>query len=89
MYELPMSTATLMIFIIALFSTASAENRALLVGIGKYDTRQTGWSVIHGDEDVDMLSDALLGNGYQKENLKCLKNGQATKAAIMRLLTQL
>lgn len=84
-----MSTATLMIFIIALFSTVSAENRALLVGIGKYDTRQTGWSVLHGDRDIDMLSNALLGNGYKKENLKCLKNEQATKAAIIKALKEL
>ena len=88
-YDLPMSTATLMIFIIALFSTVSAENRALLVGIGKYDTRQTGWSVLHGDRDIDMLSNAMLGNGYKKENLKCLKNEQATKAAIIKALKEL
>lgn len=47
------STVFTITLILSLFSTISAENRALLVGIGKYDTRNTGWSEIHGDNDVE------------------------------------
>ena len=32
-----------------------ATNRALLIGIGKYDRMATGWNVIHGDNDVALL----------------------------------
>ncbi|MDE7419540.1 MAG: caspase family protein [Muribaculaceae bacterium] len=82
-------TLLIIVVIFSLFSTISAENRALLVGIGKYDTRKTGWSVIHGDNDVDMLTKYLINSGYKETNIKCLKNGQATKAAIVNALKEL
>lgn len=64
----------------------SAENRALLVGIGRYPV-YTGWSEIHGDADVDLLAPALKANGYG--DVKTLKNSQATKAAIVKELKAL
>ena len=63
-----------------------AENRALLVGIGRYPV-YTGWSEIHGDADVDLLAPALKKNGYS--DVKTLKNAQATKAAIVKELKAL
>ncbi len=71
------------LLIFTLFLSLAAENRALLVGIGKYDTRNTGWSAIHGDKDVDMIANALKNHGFKAENIKCLKNDQATKSAIV------
>lgn len=82
-------TALTLILVLSLFLTISAENRALLVGIGKYDTRKTGWSVIHGDSDVDMLSEWLISNGYKEANINCLKNEQATKNGIVKALREL
>ena len=82
-------TVLTLILILSLFLTISAENRALLVGIGKYDTRKTGWSVIHGDSDVDMLNKWLISNGYKEENINCLKNEQATKNGIVKALKEL
>lgn len=63
-----------------------AENRALLVGIGRYPAA-TGWSEIHGDADVDLLSPILKKKGYR--DVKILKNSQATKSAIVRELKAL
>lgn len=63
-----------------------AENRALLVGIGRYPV-YTGWSTIHGDADVDLLATALKKKGYV--DVKTLKNAQATKAAIVKELANL
>lgn len=83
------STVFTITLILSLFSTISAENRALLVGIGKYDTRNTGWSEIHGDNDVDMLTKCLISNGYKEGNIKCLKNQEATKASIVKALKEL
>lgn len=81
------------IFIFLLLSSLvwsiSAENRALLVGIGKYDTRKTGWSVIHGDNDVDLIASALKNHGFKSENVKTIKNNQATKACIVAALKNL
>lgn len=63
-----------------------AENRALLVGIGRYPVR-TGWPEIHGDADVDLLAPALKSRGYG--DIKTLKNAQASKAGIVKELKAL
>lgn len=63
-----------------------AENRALLVGIGRYPA-STGWSEIHGDADVDLLVPMLKANGYN--DVKTIKNAQATKSAIINELKNL
>lgn len=78
-----------MSFLLFLFSALPAENRALLVGIGGYDTRSTGWSVIHGDKDVDMIAETLAKNGYKPDKISCIKNKQATKATIVKALKKL
>ena len=80
---------SLLLLFLSLLLTIKAEDRALLVGIGKYDTRNTGWSMIHGDRDVDMLSEALLKKGYKVENVNCLKNEKATKDGIVKALRNL
>ncbi len=79
------------IAIVGLFALISvfgllAENRALLVGIGRYPVH-TGWTEIHGDADVDLLVPALKENVYS--DVKVLKNAQATKAAIIKELKAL
>ena len=68
---------------------AGATNRALLVGIGNYDTAKTGWSKIHGDADVDMLFNGLSQQGFAASNIKTLKNKEATKANIINTLKEL
>ena len=42
-----------------------AKNRALLVGIGNYDETATGWKVIHGNNDVNLLSNRLKKKGFE------------------------
>lgn len=74
-----------LVAILSLFGV-KAENRALLVGIGRYPV-YTGWTQIHGDADVDLLVPALKKNGYT--DVKTLKNAQATKAAIINELKAL
>lgn len=76
---------------IALWSIGSiwAEKRALVVGVGNYDTDKTGWSKVHGDSDVEIIVNALLSNGFKSVNIKSLKNEQATKSAIVSSLKKL
>lgn len=62
-------------------ATAFAESRALLIGIGKYDRRLTGWGETHGDSDVELLGDALRKAGFS--DIATLVNGQATKKAVV------
>ena len=67
--------------------TGLATNRALLVGIGKYDRMKTGWNVIHGDNDVALLLPLLQKSGFG--DIVALTNEQATKASIVEALIQL
>ncbi|MDE5808262.1 MAG: caspase family protein [Muribaculaceae bacterium] len=64
-----------------------AVNRALLVGIGKYDREKTGWNVIHGDADVELLRPMLAKRGFS--DIVTLTNDQATKRAIVDGLASL
>ena len=61
-----------------------ATNRALLIGIGKYPTGQTGWKEIHGDADVYLLKPLLAEAGFT--DIRTLINAEATKQAIMTAL---
>ena len=67
--------------------TGLATNRALLVGIGKYERMKTGWNVIHGDNDVALLQPLLKKRGFG--DIITLINEQATKARIVEALIQL
>ncbi len=64
-----------------------ATDRALLVGIGKYDREQTGWSTIHGDNDVALLKPLFEKQGFS--DIVCLTNENATKKAITSALKSL
>lgn len=66
-----------------------SNNRALIVGIGNYDTRLTGWSKIHGDADVEMLSAALQKQGFTPQNIITLSDNKATKSNIVLNLQKL
>ena len=62
-----------------------ADNRALLVGIGKYKS-DTGWKNIHGDADVELLKPKLEKHGFV---VYTLINEEATKEAIQGALIRL
>lgn len=61
--------------------TGWADNRALLVGIGRYDTAATGWGRIHGDDDVALIEPMIRRQGFT--DVRTLTNSAATKAAIV------
>lgn len=63
-----------------------AESRALLIGIGDYDTQRTGWRKIHGDADVALLAPELREKGFL---VNILVNKKATKNNIINALRKL
>lgn len=63
-----------------------AKNQALLIGIGDYNTANTGWSIIHGNNDVSLLSGKLKVKGF---NVATLTDKAATKANIQKALHNL
>lgn len=64
-----------------------ATSRALLIGIGKYPTSETGWKPIHGDADVKLLASALKKQKFS--DVTTLTNSNATKSAIITELKKL
>ena len=63
-----------------------AKNTALLIGIGNYNTTTTGWSVIHGNNDVVLLEAKLKDKGFIVSHLI---DNKATKANIRTALSNL
>lgn len=63
-----------------------AKNTALLIGIGNYNTKSTGWSVIHGNNDVALLETKLKSNGFSVDKLV---DNEATKRNIKTALSGL
>lgn len=75
--------------IVAVFScivTMTGENRALLIGIGEYDTGKTGWRKIHGDNDVSLLVPMFKKHSFI---VNTLTNREATKKNITKALKHL
>lgn len=64
----------------------SAKNSALLIGIGKYNTKKTGWSVIHGNNDVFLLQKKLSTMHF---TIETLVDKNATKKNIVSALNRL
>lgn len=64
----------------------SAKNRALLIGIGDYNTEATGWDKLSGSNDVDLLEGKLTAKGF---TVSSLKDSSATKKNVMAALSKL
>lgn len=76
--------------LLILFSlSASAQTkRALVVGIGEYP-KDSGWPVVHGDNDLWITVQMLLSVGFEEKNILELSNSYATKGNITACLGQL
>jgi len=78
----------LLFLIFGLNSVEAQTKRALIVGIGAYPS-ESGWCKIHGDNDVPLISTALIHKGFITNNIRCLTNENATKKNIIKSLNQL
>ena len=56
---------------------------ALLIGIGDYPS-ESGWSAIHGDNDISIIKTALIRQGFSMDNILQLRNSDATKDNILQ-----
>lgn len=63
-----------------------AKNTALLIGIGNYNPAATGWSKLHGNNDVSLLETKLKAKGFYVSHLT---DSKATKNNIKAALTRL
>lgn len=78
---------TILIALLVSIFSAQATGRALLVGIGNYDTMTTGWGRIHGDDDVALLRPMLERRGFS--DIVTLTDRRAKKADIVGALKSL
>lgn len=80
---------TLLIVALLIVELTKAQTKqALVIGIGDYP-KESGWSKIHGDNDIPTITEMLEANGFMSENIQTLKNEAATKQAIMQELNNL
>lgn len=61
------------------------QKHALVIGLGKQ--LDSSWSTIHGDRDVEIVTQMLRSNGYT--DITTLTNEKATKAAIVNAIKSL
>lgn len=67
----------------------SAQMRyAVLIGIGNYPI-DSGWNQIHGNNDVNLIKDYLLTQGFSPSSIMELTDVAATKDNILHLLSLL
>lgn len=64
------------------------EKRALLIGIGNYPI-ENGWNQIHGSNDVDLIRETLVSQGFLNQNIKQLLDENATYDNILSALQEL
>lgn len=80
----------LSLFVLLVFvNILNGQNKlALLVGVGEYPL-ESGWSTIHGDNDIPLLKSLLIDKGFRENNIVSLLNERATKKNIINELNQL
>jgi hypothetical protein len=77
-----------LLLIFELHSVKSQTKRALIIGIGAYPV-ESGWNIIHGDNDVPLIADALIQKGFNPDKIVKLVNEQTTKINIIKCFNQL
>jgi len=70
------------------FLYAEPSKHALIIAVGDYPA-EGGWSPISSVNDVDLIKAALLKQGFSKDNMMVLINGEANKAGIIQQLVAL
>lgn len=72
----------LLLSLLSLFLSNAQEKRALLIGIGDYPV-EYGWNKIHGQNDVSIICETLIKQGFSSDNIAELVDADATFDNIM------
>lgn len=78
----------LIVFVLLSLSAGAKTKRALVVGIGEYP-KESGWTVVHGDNDLWITVQMLISVGFEEKNIMELSNSYATKDNIIACLGQI
>ena len=80
--ELFIINSLLVLFSIGASTLTAQEKVALIIAIGDYPD-ESGWMKINAANDVPLVKQALLKQGYQEEQIHLLENEKATKQGIV------
>jgi hypothetical protein len=84
-----MKKIILLVFVLFNFQLAQAEKYALIIAIGDYDYKTTGWSKISSANDVPIIKQTLIDQKFDEKNIQLLIDEQATFAGIKAALDNL
>lgn len=66
----------------SLSGQAKSNKKALLIGVGAYPAAG-GWATLNSKNDLTIIKDALLSQGFLTENISTIEDEQATKQNII------
>lgn len=78
----------LIFFPLIAFNAWGQSRRALLIGIGNYP-EDSGWSIIHGNNDLTIIKPFLIRQGFSEDSIIQLIDSEATKDNILRAFDEL
>ncbi len=71
--------------LIPTYTISQGTKKALLIGIGKYPS-SGGWSSLNSVNDLQIINDALVTQGFLEANIKIIKDEHCTKENIIKAL---
>jgi len=83
-----MKKLSLILFLLFSIQFSFATKHALIIAVGDYP-KSTGWGAISSVNDVPLIKQALLNQGFSEDNITTLINDQATKQGIVTALEKL
>ncbi|NDV57271.1 caspase family protein [Bacteroides sp. 519] len=65
------------------FTLYAQTNRALLITIGEYSLKEYGWRKLNSLNDYFLIESLLIANNFSAQNIRALKDKEATKQNIV------
>jgi len=82
---------TIITFVLSLslsVTLLSADKHALIIAVGDYPA-ETQWGKISSANDVPLIHDALVSQGFADKNIRLIQDSKATRQGILDALEQL
>lgn len=69
------------------FAQKEPKKLALIVAISKY-APSTGWNSLNSENDIPLVKEALKRQGFKEENIRIVRDKEATKQGILNAMQQ-
>ena len=80
--------AFVILFFVYTIQLFAADKYAIIIGIGNYPSK-TGWSSISSLNDVPIIKNSLIKQGFSESNIRTVIDQQATKKGIVDALNDM